>query len=143
MSLPKTIPTDELCELLGYTARRLHQLADQDYFPKPAAGKWDLGKVVRGLLRYKDEEKSPALERLNEAKLEAQIRKNRIAEKLETRDYMETAEVSGILEIGIKAIELVPAKMSSEFGMTVAQEKRLTQLLDEARSDWAKKIAEK
>jgi ubiquinone biosynthesis protein COQ9 len=140
MTLPKTIPSAELCELVGYTDRRLRQLADEEFFPAPKRGKYELAKVVRGLLRFLSQQKAPALERLNEAKLEAQQRENRIAKKVEARDYMETAEVAGILEIGIKALDLIPGKMESELSLTPAQVKRLQQLLDEARAEWVNQI---
>ncbi len=143
VTLPRFVKAAELCDLVGYTRQRLVQLSNEGVFEKPIRGDWDLLSVVRGLIRHAGERRSPALERLNEAKLEAQQRKNRIAEKLELREYMPTDEVSTLLEIGIKAVELVPAKMESEFGMPPNQVRRLQQLLDEARADWVKQIEHK
>lgn len=140
MSLPKNISTEDICELSGITDRRLRQLADEGYFPKPEKAKYLFSATIIGLLRHARDHKSPALERLNEAKLVDQLRKNKNAEMIDRRELMETFEVAKIIEVGIKSLDLIPAKMKSEFGLPIEQEARLQQLLDEARVDWCKFI---
>jgi hypothetical protein len=140
MKYPKKISVDDLAELLGCTTRWVNQLSNKGYYSPAKNGIYEFVPAIRGIFKAKGESKSPAAERLNEQKCESLQRKNRIAEKMELREYMETSEVSGLLELGVKALDLIPSKMESEFGLGAEQTKRLTQLLDEARAEWVKQI---
>lgn len=65
-------------------------------------------------------------------------RENRIAAKLEDETYMLTDDVEKMMLMGISKIENIPSKIESEFGLPQHQIKRLTALLDEVRTEWAK-----
>lgn len=65
-------------------------------------------------------------------------RLNRIEEKLEKSQYMETKTVENMMLMGINKLELIPVKMESEFGLPTNVVARLRQLLDEARVEWSK-----
>jgi hypothetical protein len=67
-------------------------------------------------------------------------RENRIAEKLESREYLLKSEIEQVITIGIGKLELIPVKMASEFALPDTQVKKLTELLDEVRHEWSKDI---
>lgn len=48
----KTLTTEELRELTGWTARHLRDLADQKWYPKPAHGKYQLMPTLKGVFAY-------------------------------------------------------------------------------------------
>ena len=134
-------------DLIDLSERRVRTLIDEKKLPAPTAGMMPLATGVRAyivFLRQLGGSNSPAIEAEKlatmKAKREMAERKNRIQKKLEAKDYMPTDEVSEILQIGIKSLELIPEKISSEFATPPAQTKRLTQLLDEARADWVSQI---
>ena len=142
-SIPKNITITDLAELCGVTERWVNALTKAGTIPRPGPEGFPTRSTVAALFRRKD---NSDIQQEKFLKLAAERRqserRDRVAQKLEEKSYITTEEVSSILEIGIKSIELVPGKMESEFGLTPEQTRRLQQLLDEARSSWAKQIEE-
>lgn len=134
------ISANKLCDLTGLTDRRHRQLAEEGFFPKPKESVYNLWQTIQGYIKFLKSAKSPALERLNEARLVEQERKNRVAEKVEAEQYMPTERAIEIFQLTIKSLDLIPAKMASEFGWTSQQERRMLKLIDEAREEIVKEI---
>jgi hypothetical protein len=50
-----TITAEQLCAITGLTDRRHRQLATQGYFPPPIKGRYQVGKVLVGVIKYQRE----------------------------------------------------------------------------------------
>jgi hypothetical protein len=50
-----TITAEQLCAITGLTDRRHRQLATQGYFPPPIKGRYQVGKVLVGVIKHQRE----------------------------------------------------------------------------------------
>ncbi len=76
-TLPKNIHVSELARLTGYTPQWFWELAGRGYFPKPVKNIYDFQVTIRGLLKFKDEKQTPAMERLTIAKANREERRDK------------------------------------------------------------------
>lgn len=68
-------------------------------------------------------------------------RENRIADKLEDKTYMLSADHHAILASMCSKLEQIPAKAKSEMGLSESHRAKLQRMIDEARDNTAQTVA--
>lgn len=88
-----------------------------------------------------DSQSNPVFEEVVE-RVKKLKRENRIAEMMESGQYMLRSRHQQILGMVISKLELIPPKLQSEFALEVKVMNKLTLLHDEARAEASKEVVE-
>lgn len=99
-------------------------------------------ETVRGGLDNRMHPTSPSARKMA-AEANMKERQDRIAKKLEEETYVEIHQVEATFRILLSKLEIIPQKFASEFNVDPKWIARLTAMLDEARQEASKFIAQK